>query len=182
MNWVNWAALSGCGWLWINLWLPVGTVINKMNQGQTDSPWKQVKWVTLKFLHGATREPFVCHKRLTSSPKFSPWPQLILPSFLASAEWTFLGATWVMHDIAAHVCVWGLMSNPAWTEAGGEPLKPSLSGVGKYWSTDRTKHTVNANLMPVKAQRSELVTLVKIRLYDVDLVPFRVSHLNVSVK
>lgn len=49
-----------------------------------------------------------------------------------------------MHDIAAHVCVWGLISNPAWTEAGGELLKPSLSGAGKYWSTDEAKHTANA--------------------------------------
>ncbi len=144
---------------------------------RTDSPWMQVKCVTLKSLQGATQEPFV-------PPKFSPWPWLILPSLLASAElkWTFLGATWVMHDIAAHVCVWGLMSNPAWTEAGGEPLKPSLSRMGKYWSTDQTKHTVNAHLMSVKAQTSELVTLVKIRLCDVDLVPFGVSHLNVSMK
>lgn len=68
-----------------------------------------------------------------------------------------------MHDDAAHVCVWGLMSNPAWTEAAGEPLKPSLSGVGKYWSTDQAKHATNANLMPVMLQTRELVTLVKIQ-------------------
>lgn len=79
-----------------------------------------------------------------------------------------------MHDVAAHVCVWGLMSNPAWTEAGGEPLKPSLSGVGKYWSTEQAKHTANTNLMPEKAEMSELVTLVKIRVYDVDPIPLKV--------
>lgn len=60
-----------------------------------------------------------------------------------------------MHDVAAHICVWGLMSNPSWTEAAGEPLKPSLRGVGEYWSTDQAKYTANANLMPAKAQASE---------------------------
>ncbi len=59
-----------------------------------------------------------------------------------------------MHDVSAHVCVWGLMSNPARKEAGGKILKPSLSAVGKYWGKDQAEHIATANLMPVKAQTS----------------------------
>ena len=46
-----------------------------------------------------------------------------------------------MHNVAAYVCVPALMSNPAWTEAAGESLKPSLSGEGKCCSTEQDEHT-----------------------------------------
>lgn len=51
-----------------------------------------------------------------------------------------------MHDVAAHVCVYvgGLMSNPVWTEAGGEARRLSLSG-NIQAQTEDAEHAADTN-------------------------------------